>query len=906
MLLRVVHIAFLVNQVKAVPIKVMVSTPKLLESYPKSEARLTDNRIVNITDITMCLRFNFKLLGSSLIRVDDYLLWLGAGYPYSFFGFGYPIRHGSYKSWLLKDPDTGDFEVWASNRWSHMCLAYNKATGLVRIVKDGKAMNINKEDPLMTGVEIPSNFLSRTFIGGTSPEGQMSDFNIWDRTLSLQELQDWTSCKSMIKGNLVNWETAEFDAFNMTTEMSTTEALCIPPRPGMIIFPEQRNITEHLAICHKMRGLVSIIRDNQAGDWWTGWWDEPKDGTFSNVNNASDVLKSSDFQPWYYGEPNGDTMENCGVVSIGWNMWNDVTCDVLLCGFCDLERAPDIQIRGLCKESLFNTKYSWTRTFMNGRHSFRGYTNTLMSWDTNITMWRLQIYDRPNTYATVNMTEYPLGTNTWDIYGDNCFDSNHTAMLLNVNACNDSEFNCLDGYCINIDLRCDGKVDCTDKTDEIGCELLLMDASYIKDLPASPDQQSGATELAAVLVSMDILSILDISEVQNFISLQLQLWLTWRDKRLTMVDLKKDQDLNTLTPEFRNKIWIPEIVFYNTQEKLESLNDEKAFATIRRNASYQMSPKQQLQNAYFFKGEENPITVSRVYNSEFLCEFNMAVYPFDTQRCSVIVIMKGNSGKFARLIQENLRYLGPIDLRQYFVKDTLMLNHTVPPDVEAVKVDIIFGRRILAPILTTYLPTILICLVAFGTNYYKAFFFEAVVTVNLTCLLVLATLFISVSDSLPKTSYIKMIDIWLIVNLLIPFAEVLLHTYIDSLRLEEGSEVNHHGRKHKIGEGKLDEKVNTVDDIADVYINGKVIKVNEYLHNRNPESKARPPELIARDDTIELEALKLFYEKSKVSNEKYMRMATRIASQGLPLIFILFVIGYFAVGMAYFNGIIQQ
>ena len=33
--------------------------------------------------------------------------------------------------------------------------------------------------------------------------------------------------------------------------------------------------------------------------------------------------------------------------------------------------------------------------------------------------------------------------------------------------------------------------------------------------------------------------------------------------------------------------------------------------------------------------------------------------------------------------------------------------------------------------------------------------------------------FISVSNSLPKTSYVKMIDIWLLFNLIIPFAEVM-------------------------------------------------------------------------------------------------------------------------------------
>ena len=36
-----------------------------------------------------------------------------------------------------------------------------------------------------------------------------------------------------------------------------------------------------------------------------------------------------------------------------------------------------------------------------------------------------------------------------------------------------------------------------------------------------------------------------------------------------------------------------------------------------------------------------------------------------------------------------------------------------------------------------------------------------------------STRFISVSNALPKTSYVKMIDIWLLFNLTIPFAEVI-------------------------------------------------------------------------------------------------------------------------------------
>ena len=111
-------------------------------------------------------------------------------------------------------------------------------------------------------------------------------------------------------------------------------------------------------------------------------------------------------------------------------------------------------------------------------------------------------------------------------------------------------------------------------------------------------------------------------------------------------------------------------------------------------------------------------------------------------------------------------------------------------------------RRINNAILTIYLPTILILIIVYSTNFFKDFFFEAVVTVNLTSLLVLTTLFISVSGSLPKTAYIKMIDVWLIFAQMIAFVEVLLHTYMDTLRVEShGSEreINHHGRTITVG-----------------------------------------------------------------------------------------------------------
>ena len=121
---------------------------------------------------------------------------------------------------------------------------------------------------------------------------------------------------------------------------------------------------------------------------------------------------------------------------------------------------------------------------------------------------------------------------------------------------------------------------------------------------------------------------------------------------------------------------------------------------------------------------------------------------------------------------------------------------------DGVRVSLTLGRRLLGTILTVYIPTILLNVIGHSTNYFKSFFFEAVVTVNLTCMLVLVTMFISVSSSLPKTSYIKMVDYWLIFTLLLPFVEVILHTYIETLNDDEDKTINHHGKALDVGEKK--------------------------------------------------------------------------------------------------------
>ena len=115
-------------------------------------------------------------------------------------------------------------------------------------------------------------------------------------------------------------------------------------------------------------------------------------------------------------------------------------------------------------------------------------------------------------------------------------------------------------------------------------------------------------------------------------------------------------------------------------------------------------------------------------------------------------------------------------------------------------------------LMTTYFPSLLLTAITFATTFFKPFFFEAALSVNLTTMLVMTTIFISKMEGLPPTSDIKMIDIWLIMCQLVPFSEVVLLTAIEYNSGEQGANgekqktINHHGREREIDLDLMNEK----------------------------------------------------------------------------------------------------
>ena len=125
---------------------------------------------------------------------------------------------------------------------------------------------------------------------------------------------------------------------------------------------------------------------------------------------------------------------------------------------------------------------------------------------------------------------------------------------------------------------------------------------------------------------------------------------------------------------------------------------------------------------------------------------------------------------FTQLMPEDL------DLTMFTMTNLTLVNEE---NNNRVYMAVKLKRKVATELLTTYLPTILLLLITFVTIFFDKDLFGDAIAVNLTIMLVMTTIFTSKIEELPPTSDMKMIDIWLIFCLIVPFAEVILRTSIE-------------------------------------------------------------------------------------------------------------------------------
>ena len=73
--------------------------------------------------------------------------------------------------------------------------------------------------------------------------------------------------------------------------------------------------------------------------------------------------------------------------------------------------------------------------------------------------------------------------------------------------------------------------------------------------------------LVEVQISIHLMKVMKIDEETNKIDFQFEINLEWFENRLTYNNLKTETAMNVLNSEQQSSIWLPLVIFYNTDQK---------------------------------------------------------------------------------------------------------------------------------------------------------------------------------------------------------------------------------------------------------------------------------------------------------------------------------------------------
>ena len=141
-------------------------------------------------------------------------------------------------------------------------------------------------------------------------------------------------------------------------------------------------------------------------------------------------------------------------------------------------------------------------------------------------------------------------------------------------------------------------------------------------------------------------------------------------------------------------------------------------------------------NMYTFKGSENALNLTKEYYAEWKCNYAYQWYPFDTQVCRMEMVSREAHTEFYPV---NLFHNPEILLNSYTLTKIKMCRSRLL-EKEAIVTEVTMGRPIMNNLLTVFIPTTLLLVISLTARTFTEDYIDMVIQVNLTSLLVLATM----------------------------------------------------------------------------------------------------------------------------------------------------------------------
>ena len=182
--------------------------------------------------------------------------------------------------------------------------------------------------------------------------------------------------------------------------------------------------------------------------------------------------------------------------------------------------------------------------------------------------------------------------------------------------------------------------DCRDKSDEKGCQLIEFENNYNKNIPPIGISDAGGSAPAKVDISITLMKVVEIEETDHSIHLQFGITMRWRENRVKYQHLKKKTSLNALTDLEIGKLWLPLIIYDNTDQKASTrlgwITEWLTRVSVVREGKFTRSGLEEVDEAEIFEGAENTLVMTQTYTREFQCKYKLQQYPFDIQVSSTM------------------------------------------------------------------------------------------------------------------------------------------------------------------------------------------------------------------------------------------------------------------------------
>ena len=123
--------------------------------------------------------------------------------------------------------------------------------------------------------------------------------------------------------------------------------------------------------------------------------------------------------------------------------------------------------------------------------------------------------------------------------------------------------------------------------------------------------------------------------------------------------------------------------------------------------------------------------------------------------CYIHMILEEFDQQTIQLVPDEIFMESPLELSQYQIESWQLLFYNKEDPNDGIKMEVTFKRILTNELLTTFLPSFFLIGICYATTFFKQFYFEAAVTVNLTVMLVATTLFIRSSFSIHATRKCK-------------------------------------------------------------------------------------------------------------------------------------------------------